>query len=173
MRVIYLPTIWTIVLDSIAWATIQPGIAYLSLRFPAAVLEHRLWPYRTRAWERGGAIYDQLFRVKAWKARLPSGGGMLGGFSMTRMVSHDVAHLERWVLETCRSELCHWVAIAPALLFFLWNPPAVGIVMIVYALAFNLPLVIVQRRNRPRLLALIKRRKRLSGRTGAQGPVQV
>lgn len=47
----------------------------------------------------------------------------------------------------------------PAPLFFLWNRPAVGLGMIVYALAFNLPLVAIQRYNRPRLLRIKSQRQ--------------
>ncbi len=160
MRLIYLPRFWTIVVDSIAWAVIQTGIAYLAVQLPASLFDHRAWLFRTRAWERGGAIYQDLFRVKQWKTRLPTGGALFaGGFSMKRLASWDRDYLERWVLESCRSELCHWVAMLPAPLFFLWNPIPVGVVMIVYAIAFNVPLVLVQRYNRPRLLALVQRRR--------------
>ena len=34
--------------------------------------------------------------------------------------------LERFVVETRRAELGHWLAAAPGVLFVLWNPPAVG-----------------------------------------------
>ena len=76
---------------------------------------------------------------------------------MDRIRSRRPEHLRRWVIETCRSEFCHWIAIAASPLFFLWNRPAVGFVMIIYSLLFNLPLVIVQRHNRPRFLAAVAR----------------
>ena len=163
MRVIYLPTFWTIIVDCIAWAIIQPGIAYLSIKLPPSVLDHRLWLFKTRAWEKEGKVYQELFHVKWWKSWLPTGGPLFpGGFPMKRLESRDPAYLRAWVLESCRAELCHWVAILPAFLFFLWNRPAVGVVMILYAIAFNAPLIIVQRHNRPRLLAILRKRENLN-----------
>ncbi len=163
MRVLYLPLPWTIVLDCVAWALIQPGIAYLSMRFPRAWLDHERWLYQPRPWERDGDLYQDLFRVRSWKRRLPSGGTLFEGFSMTELRSRNRDHLETWVTETCRAELCHWVAILPALLFFLWNPPWLGLVMVVYAVAFNAVPIIAQRHNRPRLLALLRRVEKRSG----------
>lgn len=157
MRVVHLPLLWTLVLDSVAWSVLQPGIAYLSMRFPPSWLDPERWLYRSRAWERGGRLYQNLFKVKRWKSRLPSGGTLLGGFSMTQISSRDRDYLEAWLIETCRAELCHWIAIAPAFLFFLWNPPWLALVMVAYALTFNAVPIIVQRHNRPRLLALLCR----------------
>jgi glycosyl-4,4'-diaponeurosporenoate acyltransferase len=82
---------------------------------------------------------------------------LFGGFSMGRIRSGEAAHLQRWVAETCRAELCHWLAILPAFLFFLWNPVWLGVVMVLYAIAFNAVPIVAQRYNRPRLLALLGR----------------
>ena len=157
MRLIYLPTVWTVIVDSVAWIVIQVGLAFLSKGFSPSLMDHTRWLYRTRPWERGGEIYDKLFRVRRWKSKLPSGGKVVGtGFSMDRIESQDLEHLTRWVLETCRSELVHWLAIFPAVLFFLWNAPVAAWLNVLYALLFNLPLIIVQRHNRPRFLASIE-----------------
>ncbi len=156
--IIRLPTFWTIVLDCVAWAAIQTGIAYLSIRLPRRWLNPRSWLLRARSWEQGGAIYERLFRVRRWKTRLPSGGGLFrGGFSMRSLQGHDADYLRTWVLESSRAEICHWMAIAPALLFFIWNPLGVGFIMIAYAAAVNAPCIIAQRHNRPRFQAILSR----------------
>jgi glycosyl-4,4'-diaponeurosporenoate acyltransferase len=155
MRIIYLPRFWTILVDSVAWAIIQTGLAFLSFRFPDAVLDHRLWLYRTRPFEQGGEFYARVLRVRAWKGYLPSGGTLFGEFNMSEFNSREPEHLRMWVTESCRAELCHWLAVLPAPLFFLWNPVWLGIVMVVYAVAFNSVPIIVQRYNRPRLLEIL------------------
>jgi len=156
MRIVTLGIFWTLLIDLLAWVIIHFALAYLSLRVPHHLLNHRRWLFRTRPWELEGELYDKLFRVRSWKSKLPSGGKVVGsGFSMDRIESMEHEYLNRWVLETCRSELYHLVSIFPSLLFFLWNPPAAGFGMILYSLIFNLPLVIVQRHNRPRFLAAI------------------
>ena len=158
MQLLFLPLGWTILLDSVAWAILQPAIAYLCTRLPASVFDARQWLFRARRWEQGGALYDRLLRVKAWKSRLPSGGTALaGGFSMKQVASRQPEHLERWVQETCRAELTHWLALFVAGFFFLWNPPLLGVAMVLYAVALNGPCIVVQRYNRPRLVGMLRR----------------
>jgi glycosyl-4,4'-diaponeurosporenoate acyltransferase len=157
MRIVDLPTGWTIVLDCIAWAIIQPTVAYLSILMPARWFDPDGDLFQTQPWEQEGRIYDRWFRVRRWKDRIPSGGALFQrGFAMHQLEAREPHKLRQWIVETCRSEVCHWLAILPAFLFFLWNPPAVGWAMVLYALAFNLPLVIVQRYNRPRLRAVYR-----------------
>jgi glycosyl-4,4'-diaponeurosporenoate acyltransferase len=76
---------------------------------------------------------------------------------MTHIASRNPDYLETWVAETCRAELCHWVAMLPSVLFFLWNPPWLGLIMVAYAVGFNAVPIVTQRHNRPRLLALLRR----------------
>jgi len=153
-----LPGYWLILVNALAWFTIQVGIGYLTHRMPGRLLK-RLTPLlRTRQWEKNGNIYQRMFRVKKWKSRVPSGGTVFaGGFSLKQVASKDKAYLEKWVLESYRAELTHWLAILPVLLFFLWNPPLGWIINLMYALAVNLPCIVVQRYNRPRLIAILEK----------------
>jgi glycosyl-4,4'-diaponeurosporenoate acyltransferase len=154
--IISLPIFWVILLDCIAWTIIQPGVAYLSMGFPPSVLNYDRWLYRTRRWEAGGEFYNDIFRVKRWKSHLPYGGELFQkDFTMKTIASKDKQYLNLWVQESCRSELCHWVAITPVFIFFLWNPFWLWMVMVLYAVLFNTIPVIVQRYNRPRLLRIL------------------
>lgn len=63
------------------------------------------------------------------------------------------------MIETQRAELTHWFLIPPAFLFFLWNPAWAGWVMVIYALVVNLPFIMIQRYNRPRLERVLKKIK--------------
>ena len=166
MRVIHLSTVWTIVLDVLAWLVLQPGMAYVAARLPLASLRPEGWLYRSRAWERDGAIYQTVFAVRRWKAALPSGGQALGSFSMARLASSDAAYLRRWCVETCRAELAHWLQIAVMPLFMLWNPPQATAMLALYALAVNLPCIIAQRYNRPRLQRALLRATSACIKTG-------
>lgn len=148
--------LWTIVLDCIMWTVIYFSVGFLCTRIPVRFLAKDMWLFRTRRWEQQGELYHRLFGVRYWKKKLPSGSRLFGGFDMRSIASYDIPYLERWIVETQRSELCHWILIAPALLFFLWNPPEVGYGMIVYAVLFNFPMIVVQRHNRPRLQALLE-----------------
>jgi glycosyl-4,4'-diaponeurosporenoate acyltransferase len=90
---------------------------------------------------------------------LPDGAKWMKGrgFPKKELASRDRGYMETFVLETCRAELTHWAIMLFAPFFFLWNKPAVGWIMIVYALVENLPLVMAQRYNRSRLLDLCRK----------------
>ncbi len=133
MPIIDLPTHWVIILDFVAWGILQPAAAWLCTMLPSAVFCPARWLFRTRRWERDGTVYDRFLAVRRWKGLLPSGGTVRrGGFDMRHVTSHAPDYLRTWVLESCRAELVHWLAIPPALLFFLWNPWYVGLLMIPY-----------------------------------------
>ena len=76
---------------------------------------------------------------------------------MAHVESRERGYLQQWVRESCRAELTHWVALALVVLFVLWNPPVGVVANLVYAIAANLPCILVQRYNRPRFLAILER----------------
>lgn len=154
MRVVYLPLLWTIIIDSIAWGIIQPLIAYIFTKIPINYFNEKNWLLKTRKWEKYGNFYSKYFFVKKWKHIIPSAGRIFGGFSMRHLSNINQNYINLWVKETCRSELCHWTAILPSIFFFLWNPIYLSIIMVLYALLFNMPLIILQRYNRPRFINL-------------------
>jgi glycosyl-4,4'-diaponeurosporenoate acyltransferase len=150
-----LPVGWTILLNTGAWLAIHLGVSWFSSRLPPAWFDAGSWLYRTRRWERGGAVYDRVFRIRAWKRHLPDGAALFRtGFRKRRMTGRSPAYCLTFVLETCRAELCHWLVFALVPLFFLWNPWYVAWPMVPYAVAVNLPCIVAQRYNRPRLAAL-------------------
>lgn len=147
----------------LAWFAFQFGVGYLVARIDAERIDALSPLFRPRAWERGGRIY-QAVRVRCWKGLLPSGGRVFGTFSIGRVESAGDAYLQRWMVESRRAELSHWLALLPLPLFLLWNPPAGWAINLVYALSANLPCIVSQRYNRPRVQALRDRRlRRVSG----------
>ena len=67
MRVLELPTAWTVLMDITAWLVIHLGVSYLVMRAPAHFFEPRSRLFRERRWERNGALYEAIFRVRRWK----------------------------------------------------------------------------------------------------------
>ena len=90
------------------------------------------------------------------------------GFAKKRLRRSDPEYFDLFVKETCRGELAHWIVILLSPLFFLWNPRYAGIIMIVYALAANMPCIIVQRYNRPQLLRILAKKRRRGQRQTAR-----
>lgn len=152
---IELPIVWIIVLNVGGWLAIQMGFAWAFTKMPAAWFKAGC----TFGWERAGRFYEIVFRIKHWKDRLPDAANWFGGgFAKGTLAATERDYLERFIRETRRGELCHWAALACAPIFFLWNPWWGDLVVAAYALAANLPCILVQRYNRARFQRLLARR---------------
>jgi hypothetical protein len=46
MQIIFLSTVWTIIIDCVAWGIIQPFIAWLGIQFPPQWIQPDLWLYK-------------------------------------------------------------------------------------------------------------------------------
>ena len=145
--------------DAVLWPVVILGAGRLVEALPLSALRPEGWLYRLRGWERNGQIYRAL-GVKRWKARVPDGAAVWqDGFRKKHLAATDPAYLERFVAETCRAELVHWLMLPAWLLFGLWNEPLPMAVMGLAVAIANAPCVIMQRYNRGRLLAVLARRR--------------
>jgi len=167
MRVITLPIGWTVLLDCVVWAVVGTLTGYLTHRVGPDGFTHDGPITRLRAFEADGRWYERRLRIKAWKARLPEAGALFrDGFSKRDLRSAEVEHLRRFVVETRRAEITHWIVLACGPFFFLWNPWGLAVVMLVYAVVANVPCLLIQRYNRARLLRVIATASRSRGRVG-------
>jgi glycosyl-4,4'-diaponeurosporenoate acyltransferase len=154
---IELPIASIIVLNVVGWLSIQIGLAWAFTKMPADWFN----PNTPFLWERSGRFYEVVFRIKAWKDRLPDGAQWFsGGFAKGGLAGKDLDYLRQFMRETWRGELCHWAAIACAPVFFLWNPWWGDLIILAYALAANLPCILAQRYNRGRFQRLLLRSSR-------------
>lgn len=132
------------------------SFAYIITIIPTSYINIRARIYKKRDWEQHGKIYEDVFRVKSWKGFLPDGSALFKkGFRKKSMVSKDMEYLHRFVIETCRAELVHWLVIVFSPVFFIWNPIWAGFIMIIYALVANMPCIIAQRYNRIRFQRIL------------------
>lgn len=149
---VHLPKAVTILLDIAVWLIIHIGVSYIMTRQPLTSFNCSSWLYRKRGWERNGRLYEKLFRLKAWKRRLPDGAAIFkNGFEKKHLKGTNKDYLDSFIRETCRAELTHWIIFLFGPVFLIWNLWWVGIVMILYATVANIPCVITQRYNRIRL----------------------
>lgn len=161
MRLIHLPTFWTIVIDFIAWFIIHIAVVAIMVRISTRYFGPNHWLYKGRGWEREGNAYQEVFKIKKWKKHLPDGAQFLGrlGFQKKQLNGTRPEYFKAFLMETCRAELTHWILILFAPFFFLWNRPGVGLFMIFYTLLENLPFIIAQRYNRYRFRRLLEQKK--------------
>jgi glycosyl-4,4'-diaponeurosporenoate acyltransferase len=132
------------------------GMSWWFTRMPLRRFDPDAFPFRHGGWETAD-FYDHGLRVKQWKESLPDAGPWFGGFSKKRLRARDLGFLREFHRETCRSEAAHWAQVVGILVFMLWTPSPWAWVLPVYALASNLPCIVLQRRNRLKLAALLRR----------------
>lgn len=136
------------VANLLAWPVIHLSIAFVTLRLPSRLFVKDTWLTTPRFWEHGGRVYREKLAIRKWKNLLPDGAPWLGGFAKKRLNARDLTYLTHFLLEARRAEVAHWCMLACLPVFFLWNPPWARWVMSAYALAANLPCILVQRSNR-------------------------
>ncbi len=162
MQLIFLSHGQTILLDVVIWVALHLGIGFLASRIPIQRFNPESAIFRTRPWEQDGEIYQKFFHVRAWKKYLFSGAAFYrDAYEIKHLKSFDLENLKLWRRESCRAEFCHLTMIPPGFLFFFWNPPDLGWMMVVYAFLNNFVSIITQRYNRPRISKLIKAKERL------------
>lgn len=165
MQIYFLDPTQTILLDLLAWVIIHLSLGYMSSKIPLERLNTNHPFFQTFPWEKGGMIYDQLFRVRSWKRFIPNGSRLYrGAFSIKNLPTNDPAYLARWLKESVRAEICHWMMILPGFLFFLWNSVNGGWIMVAYAFLNNLVPIVMQRFNRPRIRKFLAKANREASR---------
>ncbi|MEN6570838.1 MAG: hypothetical protein ABFD24_03255 [Anaerolineaceae bacterium] len=163
MRILFLDSFETLVVDILAWVIFHLSIGYTTSKIHVDKFNpDRKW-YQTKPWEKGGEVYQQIFRVKDWKKFIPSGAALYkGAYEIKNMVSYSVQNVRLWLKESCRAEFCHWMMILPGFFFFLWNSTAGAWVNLAYAILNNLVPIVMQRYNRPRVRKLLLQLERKS-----------
>ncbi len=139
--------------------TVTLAISYISTKFSPRLCFYKRWLYKERPWEKGGLFYQKKFKIKKWKDKLPE----LADFVKTvfpKKYIRDYAEstLEAYMVECCRAELTHWLIILSTLFFPIFTPPFISLGIFLLACLLNLPFVMIQRYNRPRLKLIMKRK---------------
>lgn len=158
MRIFYWSDATTIGLSFILWPILQILAAVFCHLLPKQVLSPNVFFFRAHSFEEEGEIYQRLLRVRHWKGKAPDGGSIVPGtFKKKHLEKIDPDTLRQFLLESCRAELIHWLAIPPFVLFGFFVSNLALALMFLYAVGVNLPFVVIQRYNRPRVQRLLKR----------------
>ena len=158
MRIIFLSPFHTLLIDIAAWIALHFGLGYLCNRIPIQKFNSNWRFFKSFVWEKNGAIYEKLFRVRSWKHLIPQGSRVYrDSFSLQHLKTSSPAYVSLWIKESIRAEFCHWIMIIPGFFFSLWNSMTGEFWIMVYALVTNLVPIIMQRFNRPRFRILLDR----------------
>ena len=116
------------------------------------------FPFRSAAWEKEGRIYEHL-GIQKWKDAAPDMSKLMGKMFPKKVVGRpDSGQILRLMEETCVAEFVHLVLIllSPLLLHYVHGGFGLAF-LLVYDLLGNLPFLLIQRYNRPKLLRIYRR----------------
>ena len=119
--------------------------------------DRRPWtPWR---WEESGALYRAL-RVRDWKDKVPDMSRRMGDMVKKR-APRTAAEAEAVLRETCVAELVHGAELVLSVpVFLLMRSSWAVLVYVIFNGLGNLPFLIIQRYNRPRLAAIWRKLKK-------------
>ena len=118
-------------------------------------------PYKAAKWEKGGKVYEKL-GIKHWKDIVPDMSRIMPDMVKKKLTSENKERgMDTLIAETCVAECVHWGLIVLSFgMLFWWRGLWAAVFLLVYNIFGNLPFIIIQRYNRPRLVMLEQRRKR-------------
>ena len=131
---------------------------FLGRIIPKKWLNAFAFPFKEFKFENGGKIYERL-NVKAWQNKVPDMSKIFPKIIPPKKIieKSNKEMLENMLHENCVAEMIHLllpIAALPCLL--LWRGIKGRIIYFIYVFLGNLPYVIIQRYNRPRLKRLLK-----------------
>ncbi len=118
--------------------------------------------------EKSNSFFYNLIRIRSWKDKVPETGKQLAGFSKKHVADkNDPKYVLKFISETCYAEFMHFLSaplsyltVIPFALFF----PVCSVYVPLFMGSVNFVLQImpalVQRYNRPKLVALYRRKTR-------------
>lgn len=146
-------------LNCIIYTLLVVARAWVDVLIPDRFLRRDSWWFRTREWERDGEWYRDQLHIDRWKDRLPS-LRTAGRFSKKRLTEASRRYFNLFITETCRAESNHLRAIASVMVMRLWTPVDLWAVCMLIGVLGNLPFIMIQRYNRPRLMRALERLER-------------
>lgn len=125
---------------------------------PKEWLDASKFPFKAYKFEKGGKLYDKL-NIKKWQNKVPDMSRIFPKLIPPKRIEYkaDKTKLETMLHETCVAEIIHTVLPILAIpCFWLWKGRKGRIIYYVYVLLGNLPYIIIQRYNRPRITRLLR-----------------
>lgn len=122
------------------------------------------FPYKCRAWERGGAVYERI-GIRRWKDRMPD-TSRYSRLLLTKEVHPHMSSgaVRRLIQETCVAEKVHVdLSLASVGVLFIWES-SFGFFIWFLCFLGNLPYILIQRYNRPQLVRLLELTERREAR---------
>lgn len=149
-------------LDSLLYLIIISIAAFpLGRLIPKKYLHYDRYPFLAFEWEDSGKIYNRL-GIRKWQNKVPDMSKIASSVMKPKMIKeHSTEQDIRYLLdETCVAELVHALqCVFGMYCMLLWRGAGGIIFSILYVVLCNMPFIMIQRYNRPRLARLYEKMK--------------
>ena len=134
---------------------ISVSVYFFGRIFPRKWINEEAFPFCEFAFEKGGKIYNKI-HIKEWKTKLPDASLIMGKIfpkfvPTKRMDGNSKNKIPVLIKETCVAEGTHFlVALFGFYCHKIWRGGG-GLIVGILFFILNLPFILIQRYNRPRL----------------------
>ena len=126
---------------------------------PERWFDGNAFPFRDWPFERQGNLYRKL-NIHRWQSHVPDMSRLFRHWMPPKRLTPDItsAQVEVMVQETCIAEVTH-ITLCVTGLATIWIWPGVGgtLFYLLCGLLGNLPFIMIQRFNRPKLVQLMRK----------------
>ena len=149
-------------MKKITYTIIYACFCSLSVMFSGFFWSRNKFDYNSRFfsqrwWEKNMKIY-KLLKVAKWKDKLPDVSVIFNKLPVKKLGTLTVDTVKTLIKETCVAEFAHVLLIILAIPTIHFLDGADGyIFFFIYGIIGNLPFIIIQRYNRPRLIKLLEK----------------
>lgn len=144
---IELSNTWIVIANVLGIPATHILISWCCTNMPSSWFERPL-PTTTR---KPHPVYEKLFLIRHWKHLLPDAAPWMKGFPKGSLASTDPDYLRKFMLETRRGELAHWLQWFAISIFISWNPYPANLIILFYAAISNTPCLLNLRYTRIRI----------------------
>lgn len=132
-------------------------LTFISTKLPERYYQYNRWIYKERDWEKGGEFYQDKFKVRAWKKKLPELADFIKSIFPKKFIKEfNGEFIIKYLMESCKAEFTHWCIIFSTVIFLIFDGITAFISMLFLAIILNIPFIIIQRYNRPRIISIMK-----------------
>ena len=136
---------------------VGPVAFFLGQLLPRQNFDYTVHPYASYKWEREGKVYRWLL-IQRWKDAVPDMSRYIRSMVKKKIVIfRDPEYLDGLIRETCVAELVHYMLMLLSPIYLIFMDGYAGIIAALLYCLCNLPFVLIQRYNRPRLVELMER----------------
>ncbi|MBQ8005319.1 MAG: hypothetical protein IJ303_03300 [Clostridia bacterium] len=132
----------------------------LGISISKKCFDHSAFPFSDFEWERGGRFYNKL-GVSRWMAKMPDMSKIIPYMFQKKLDANmRPEYVLKYINETCLAELIHWLLVFSSPVLFFIVGGACGVLFMFMYIIGNIPFIIIQRYNRPKLVRLYKRQSK-------------